>query len=225
MTGTNSIAVSNKRTRRWRVAAAIGLVALTVTGAAHGPAASAASAKPQKENHCVVPSGVDLNALWGVSEQIVTGTSPSCSDVGSGERFRPSVIPWFLNHTFEVTPAGFEPAGATPLEDFVAKFAAVRYVIDPGTRHARSYVFTNDGNLASAMSFGFPVVNPLTLGTVGPLRVGSHEIETYWAFDAVHCDGFGADTGPGGNCFPAGETQLPTMTFEVRPGHFETTDV
>lgn len=222
MTGTNSIAHSAKRNCRWRVAATVGLVTLAVTGAEYGSAASAA--RPQKENHCVVPSGVDLNVLWGVSEQIVTGSSPSCRDVGAGERFRPSVRPWFLNHTFDVTPAGFEPAGATPLADFVAKFAAVRYVIDPGTRQARSYVFTNDGNLATAVSFGLPVVNPLTLGTVGPLRVGSHQIETYWAFDALHCDGFGADTGPGGNCFPAGETQLPTMTFEVRPGHFDATD-
>lgn len=224
MTGTNSIALSTKRNRRRRLAAAVGLVTLTVTGAAPGPAASGAPATPQKENHCVVPSGVDLNELWDVSEQIVTGKSPSCSDVGSGERFRPSVTAWFLNHTFEVTPAGFEPAGATPVADFVAKFAAVRYVIDPGTRHARSHVFTNDGNLATATSFGLAVVNPLTLGTVGPLRVGSHTIATYWSFDALHCDGLGADTGPGGNCFPAGETQLPTMTFEVTPGHFDATD-
>jgi hypothetical protein len=221
MTGaTSTAALSTKRNRRWRLAAAVGLAALTVTGAAQGPAASGAPARPQNVNHCVVPSGVDLNALWGVSEQIVTGTSPSCSEVGSGERFRPSVRPWFLNHTFEITPAGFKPAGATPLADFVAKLAAVRYVIDPGTRQARSYLFTNDGNLATTTSFGLPVVNPLTLGAVGPLRVGSHEIETYWSFDALHCDGLGADTGPGGNCFPAGETPLPTMTFEVRPGHF-----
>lgn len=224
MTGINSIARSSKRNRRSRLAAAVGLAALTVTGAVQGLAASGASATPQKENHCVVPSGVDLNALWGVAEQVVTGKSPSCRDVGTGERFRPSVTAWFLNRTFEVTPAGFEPAGATPVEDFVAKFAAVRYVIDPGTRQARSYLFTNDGNLATAISFGLPVVNPLTLGTVGPLRVGTHKIETYWTFGAPHCDGFGADTGPGGNCFPAGETQLPTMTFEVRPGHFDATD-
>jgi hypothetical protein len=40
------------------------------------------------------------------------------------------------DHGFEVVPAGFVPAGA--LKDFVAKFAAARYVIDPGTNQERT---------------------------------------------------------------------------------------
>jgi hypothetical protein len=36
----------------------------------------------------------------------------------------------------------------------------------------------------------------------------------------MHCNGFGDTIGPpDGDCFPAGETQLPTMAFEVVPGH------
>jgi hypothetical protein len=45
-------------------------------------------------------------------------------------------------------------------------------------------------------------------------------VDTYWEFRAMHCDGFGDDTGPGGNCFPAGETKLPAMAFEVAPSHY-----
>ena len=48
----------------------------------------------------------------------------------------------------------------------------------------------------------------------------SEFFETYWRFSAMHCDGFSDDTGPGGNCFPAGETQLPTMAFDVTPGRY-----
>jgi hypothetical protein len=94
--------------------AAVGLIALAACGAIAALGASVASAAKEtkeRQNHCVVPSGVDLNELWGVSEQIVTGSSPSCSEVGSGERWRPSVAARFMNHQFEVVPDGFLPAG------------------------------------------------------------------------------------------------------------------
>jgi hypothetical protein len=182
--------------------------------------AIAANDRQRNANHCVVSSGVDLNGLFDVPEQIVTGTTPSCSEVGSGERWRPSAIPWFLNQSFEVVPDGFVPAGATPLEDFVAKFAGVRYVVDPGTRRERTYAFADVDDLWTGTFAGTPLVSPITLAVLKPLPVGDHEVETYWRFSATHCDGFGNATGPQGNCFPAGETQLPTIQFRVTPGHF-----
>jgi hypothetical protein len=37
----------------------------------------------------------------------------------------------------------------------------------------------------------------------------------------MDCDGLGDDTGAfPSNCFPGGDTQLPTMAFSVVPGHF-----
>ena len=102
----------------------------------------------------------------------------------------------------------------------MAKFTGVRYVIDPGTERQRTSVFTNAGDLWTGTFAGFPLVNPLTLAALAPLPVGQHEVETYWRFSAMHCDGFSDDTGPGGNCFPAGETQLPTMAFDVTPGRY-----
>jgi hypothetical protein len=37
-------------------------------------------------------------------------------------------------------------------------------------------------------------------------------------FDDTHCDGLGAVFEE--NCFPAGETLLLSLAFEVTPGHF-----
>jgi hypothetical protein len=220
MANTTSVAAATRGSRGRRVATGVALLALGWTGALGGLSTSRASAEPTRENHCIAPSGTDLNELFGVSEQIVAPGSASCTEVGSGESFRPSVMPWFVNHTFEVVPDGFVAAGATPTEDFVAKFAAVKYVIDPGTKRAQTYRFPNRGNVWTGDFHGFALVNPLTLGTIRPQLVGSHSVETYWIFTAMHCDGFGDATGPGGNCFPAGATQLPTMQFTVTAERF-----
>jgi hypothetical protein len=202
------------------VVATIALLALGWTAAIADVDATRAAAEPIRENHCIAPSGLDLNELFGVSEQIVAPGSASCTEVSSGEPFRPSVTPWFVNLTFEVVPEGFVAAGATPTEDFVAKFTAVKYVIDRGTRREQTYLFINHGNVWTGTFSTVALINPLTLGTVRPQMIGSHSIETYWIFSAMHCDGFGDATGPGGNCFPAGETQLPTMAFTVTPERF-----
>jgi hypothetical protein len=205
-----------KSGRRPRASAA-GLIALAVSVAIAALGGGEASAAKERENHCIAPSGVDLNEFYGVSEQIVT---PFCTEVGSGERWTRSAG-WLMNHSFEVVPEGFVPAGVTPLEDFVAKFAGVRYVVDPGTKRERTYVFADTADLWTGTNpDGFPLVNPLTLGALRPLPPGDHVLETYWRFSAMHCDGLGDATGPGGNCIPAGEVQLSTMRFDVTPAHF-----
>jgi hypothetical protein len=197
-----------------RLVAALGALVLAV-GASASLTASAAEAKP-RASHCVTPSGVDLNELFDVEEPIVTDT---CTRIGTGWHWRPTLLPWFVNDTFEVVPEGFVPAGSTPVEDFLAKFVAVRYVVDPDTRRERGYRFTNNGRIGTAISEGLPVVSPLTLGALKPLPPGEHAVDIYWEFRAMHCDGFGDVTEPGANCFPAGETQLPSLTFTVTPGH------
>jgi hypothetical protein len=78
---------------------------------------------------------------------------------------RPSVMPWFMNRGFEVVSEGFVPAGATPLEDFVAKFTGVRYVVDPGSKRERNYAYANVGDLWIGSFYGFPLCNPLTRRT------------------------------------------------------------
>lgn len=77
------------------------------------------------EGHrCVAPGGalggVDPNEFYGLSEQIVTAF---CPQVDTGVFWAPAAI-WFMNTHFESIPPDFAPAGATPLEDFLAKFLA-----------------------------------------------------------------------------------------------------
>jgi hypothetical protein len=213
----------HRRFRRGLLATVAVLSASVVLGAGTASAAPGGllgpnDAKETRENHCIAPSGVDLNEFYGVSEQIVT---PFCSQVGSGERWTVSA-PWFMAHTFAVAPAGFVPAGATPLEDFMAKFVSVKYVIDPGTVQETTYVFSNNGNLWTGTSLGgLPLVNSLTLGLLMPRSVGEHVVEVYWVFSAMHCDGIGDVIAPyleGGNCLAAGENRLFSPHITVTPG-------
>jgi hypothetical protein len=183
-----------------------------------------AQAKSKPGNHCLTPSGLDLNEFLGISEEVVASF---CPEVDSGERWTTSG-PWFVNGSFASVPDGFVPAGATPVEDFQAKFTALRLVIDPGSRQEKTVVFPNTGNVfagpGNAIFPGAPddvlVLIPASLGTVQPLSVGNHVVHAHWIFSSMHCDGFGTDTTPGsGNCFHAGETLLLQLPFEVVPGH------
>jgi len=103
--------------RRW-----CGLAfALALLVAGMGLGTTTASAEPKEANQCILPNGVDLNELYGVSEQIVT---PFCTQADAGRHWTISVA-WLMPTSFESVPAGFEPAGDTPLGDFLAKFVAV----------------------------------------------------------------------------------------------------
>jgi hypothetical protein len=175
--------------------------------------ASGASGGPKTVNHCITPTLIDLNERYGVSETIV---APFCAEVGSGRRWTVSNA-WFMNPTFEFVPEGFLPEGATPIEDFIAKFIGVKYVVDPGTTKEKTYVFPNDDNLGIASADGFDIANSVTLGALKPLNVGDHVVDSYWLFSAMHCDGLSDVVEE--SCLPAGETLLSTVPFKVTPGH------
>jgi hypothetical protein len=198
--------------RGWlgRVVAVTALAAACVLVTSAGGVAAAAE---KEGNHCISPEGVDLNEFFGVSEQIV---SSFCREVGSGEKWTMS-LSWSVNTSFEVVPKGFVPVGATPLEDFLAKFSGVKYVVDPGTEHSRTTEFRNVGDLFIGTFAGLPRVSPITLGTLKPLPVGKHTVVVYWELSAMHCDGKGAVLDK--NCIPAGESTRNTVTFEVTPSH------
>lgn len=169
-------------------------------------------ASDTEDNHCVSPSGVDVNERWGVSEQIVAAF---CTEADSGEFWTTTAI-WIMDTSFASVPAGFVPDGDTPLEDFVAKFVALKYVVDPGTRQEQTYVYQNADALGIQEVDGLPVVNTVTMGRLHPLRPGPHVVETYWAFSAMHCDGLGDVVAE--NCFPAGETLYHGIGFDVVVG-------
>ena len=94
--------------------------------------------------HCITPTAVDINERYGVSEAIV---APFCTTLNSGRHWTVSNSLVHESHLRRQCLNGFEPAGATPLEDFIAKFIGVKYVVDPGTSKEKTYVFGNDDDL------------------------------------------------------------------------------
>lgn len=195
----------------WSTAAPLVAVAVSLVVAASGVWAPA-EALPRWENHCISPIG-DLNELYGISQQIV---NRFCPEVDSGERWTAPGPPWLVNTSFEVVPADFVPAGATPLEDFVAKFVALKYVIDRGTAQERTLVYPTGPRLWTGIIEDFPAVSPAPLSSVRPLSVGGHTVDTYWVMGALHCDGFAAVVGE--NCLGPGEVFYLSVQFEVTPG-------
>lgn len=186
---------------------------------------ASSQAKTKPGNHCIHPTElVDLNEIYGISHQIVTRF---CTEVGSGEKWITPGAPWIMNDSFEFVPDEFEPAAGatTPLEDFIAKFVQVKFVIDPGAKHEKTVVFPNNGEFFTGPGNLFPdipenwdVVSPITLGTLKPLPVGEHAVRVFWTLSAMHCDGIGDSIDD--NCLPEGEfvyTFVPA--FEVVPGH------
>lgn len=177
--------------------------------------ASRAAAAPPKPIHCISPSGVDTNARYDVSEAII---APFCATIGSGRRWR-VLQAWFMNPTYEAKPSEFEPAGETPLDDFLAKFESVKYVVDPGTPQEKTYVVPKTDDLyANPYIDGFAVVNAVTLNSFHALSVGEHAVDVYWSMSAMHCDGFTEDVDL--SCLPAGEVLFDHVSFVVTPGHF-----
>ena len=166
------------------------------------------------DNHCLAPNGIDLNELYGITKQIVT---PFCNQVDSGEQWTAAGPAWFMNTSFEAVPDDFVPAGETPLEDFLVKFVAVKYVIDPATRQEQTYVYPAGDRLwIGTTGPGFPAVWPGTLSKLPPLSVGEHFVVVYWVFNALHCDGFGTVVDE--FCIEPGEIVYTAVRFEVTPG-------
>jgi hypothetical protein len=189
-----------------RLAAVVAVVLASLAGSIVG--SPGASAKP-KGDHCVSPNGVDLNEVYGVPGPIV---APFCTEIDGHARWTVTAL-WVVAHEFESVPAEFVPAGDTPLDDFVAKFAGVRYVVDAFSSHPKSFTFTNVDDLFADDVLGNPVANTITLGTLNPLPKGEHTVALYWTMSALHCDGFEANVQD--NCLPAGESLFEAFAFEV----------
>jgi hypothetical protein len=181
---------------------------------------SEVSSQTKAENHCIAPNGADLNDIYDVSAQIVTSF---CNQVDSGEQWVAPGAPWSMSGTFKLVPKDFVPAGDTPLEDFKAKFQAVKFVIDPGTAQEKIVVFPNNDRLFTSAGSAFPdtpedwsVTSPITLGTLQPLSIGAHGAHVYWVFSAMHCDGLGKKID--NNCLGPGEVLYTRPSFTVTAG-------
>ena len=165
----------------------------------------------QDGNHCVNASGVDLNDLYGLSEQI---RIIDCRVISAGEHWiRP--IWWITNFAADsVYPTGYFPAKTAPVDDFVSKLTSIEFVIDGGTHHERRYsvdprgiVDTDiDAEQLEPGAWGAPYPMASILARLRPLSIGAHFLEAFIVLSDAHCDGF--TTNPEFSCLPAGETQF-----------------
>ncbi len=168
-----------------------------------------ASAGTRDGNHCVFPPDGDFNAMFGITEAVVW----FCNDqVGSGQDWRTNMA-WGVNDRFAYRPKGFVPAADSPAADFKAKFAGVRIVIDAGTGHQRTYIFSDTAKLVVV---GGGLFHTFGMGVMSPLSVGAHHVDSYWTMRAMHCDGF--PKGDGG-CLPAGDSLGFAADFTVTAGN------
>lgn len=207
--------------RRMRSFAAKSVVVVAVLPCLVGGATASAGTKVGTD--CVIPTAagpIDLNTFYGVSARIVI---PPCNQIVSGQRWTVGAI-WAMNSSFASLPAGFVPAGTAPLDDFLAKFTSLKYVVDPGTDEQKTYIIPNGPKLwvgTSPVGNGLPTVNTLTLTTLPPLSVGQHLVAAYWTFSGMHCDGLGdvittgQIAGSGANCITAGEHLYWAVPFQV----------
>jgi hypothetical protein len=170
-----------------------------------------------EDNHCISPEGVDANELLGISEQLV---EPSfCDVVQAGEFYVFFNAVWYMNTFWEAAPADYTPSAPTPLEDFTSKVRSMTYVVDPGTKHERSYRFAAQDimDVRTVHDF-FPETGPdwpiaFFLAKLPPLPPDDHRIGAVIDMSARHCDGLGTD--PSAHCLGAGITELTVCPFKV----------
>lgn len=168
-------------------------------------------------HHCVNAAYVDLNQLFGITDQL------TCQGrIDAGKVWRPTTY-WTLNAAYDDAPPGFVPAGATPLADLVSKLKSVQVVVDPGTPRARTSTYLPKSVLHTNVTYdqfdpeaGYPPIYPVATSiprVFYPLKAGVHRYEVSWILRAKHCDGFSADEAS--SCLPAGKTSFGVQQLEV----------
>ena len=191
---------------RWITSVALGaMVALAAT--------SQAFAGSTRTQHCIAPNGVDMNAFLDLSSAVA---APFCPKIKAGDWWVPANF-YTAAKSWEQMPDGYVPAGPTPLEDFVAKFVAIRYVVDEGTPDEFTVEFANGPRLWTgdhAIDPTIALATPMTLGAIRPLKVGAHTVRDLWIMSDMQCDGWSAVVEE--SCFPAAGPFDGGMTlFEV----------
>ncbi|MGH3079852.1 MAG: hypothetical protein ACRDNH_01790 [Gaiellaceae bacterium] len=201
--------------RRALVALAAVVAAWLVVGAGGASAGRVDPPGHQDANHCIIPSGVDLNALFGVPEQFRTRI---CTVISAGEHWRIFGF-WYTDDGVDsVYPEGYVPLRPLPIEDFVAKFS-VKVVIDGGTSQQKTYLFSSaealrtDITLDQLMPGNPPFPMAAIMPRLQPLSVGDHTLQVIWVLSAQHCDGLGTVIGK--NCLPAGELDTGVRPITV----------
>jgi len=172
---------------------------------------------PNEENNCAHPvTGVNLNELFGVSEQLVA----ACGGPTVGEYWRPYVGYFGAEASDAVYPPGYVPQHASPVDDVLAK-TSIKVVVDGGTRVAKTYTFTPSDEDAFHTDLTIHDINPtfpvlpgfIIIPRMAPLSSGHHTYELFWVLTAPHCDGLSIEFAE--SCLPAGEHTQGLRSFDV----------
>ena len=79
-------------------------------------------------NHCINAFGVDVNELYGISDQFRTR---ECQVLSAGEHWVLGPLFWFVDDGVDsLYPDGYVPLLADPIDDFAEKLVAVKVVVD-----------------------------------------------------------------------------------------------
>jgi len=176
-------------------------------------------------NQCSNEFDVDLNELYGISDQFRTR---NCRVVSAGEHWVIGPVVWIVNQGPDlVYPDGYVPSEPEPIDDFTSKLVSISVVVDGGTKRETVRVFPADEALRTDITIDqiepgawdapFPMASMLP--RMRPLSVGDHTFQVFIELSAEHCDGFVTD--PELSCLPAGEIAFtsPRPLTISRPAH------
>jgi hypothetical protein len=145
----------------------------------------------------------------------------ACDPIKAGSSWAtPSVF--YVARTWEQVPAGYEPVGATPLDELEADLTSVRFIVDEGTpqqftveRSASQIHFQiRDWNEVYPDDPDWLLVDIGTHITLRPLPPGTHTVRGEFAVSRPACDGTSSEYDQ--SCIPPGVFEYPgTRTFTV----------
>ena len=147
--------------------------------------------KPNRENNCPHPvTGVNLNELFGVPEQLVA----ACGGPTVGEHWRP-YVGYFGAEASDAVYPRIVPLYASPLRH--PRQDLDKVVVDGGARAAKPYTFTPTDEDAFRTDLTIHDINPtfpdlpgfIIIPRMAPLSSGHHTYELFWVLTAPHCDG------------------------------------
>jgi len=202
-----------------RVAATLAAACLVSTTALFASPGAAASPRVQP---CIWPAtGTNLQQYFGVSVSLVIPSA--CDSIKAGSKWA-TPLAFYVARSWEHVPDGYEPSGATPLEELENDLTVVRFIIDEGTPHQ----FTVERS-ASQIHFRvrdwqevYPDDPDWVFVDVGshiamrPLPPGTHTIRGEFVVSRLTCDGTSSDVNQ--SCIPPGQFEYPsTRTFTVVP--------
>jgi hypothetical protein len=153
-------------------------------------------------NQCIDIDGTNLNDLYHTNDAFLSPDA-GCNTAYMGSKLRP-VAHWGTALTYEIAPPDYEPLGATPAEDFVAKVESMRFVVDSGSPDEATFL-VDAADLFVDTAILFDTIELVRVHARLPgLHLGQHFIEVYGTLSADHWDGLGLEDSnhlPGGEFF------------------------